>query len=482
MVGLIERITKRWGRGQAERWVVSKAATLPQSRQIVDPFEELYRLGRVIEPPYDPLRLLLLAETNEIHAAALAAVATDAAGRGWYFEADDDDADADVRDAAEARLDDLNPQMTFSELLYQVAFELRAVGWAAWEVVRGEDGQIGAVYPMPAHTVRLTKDPDVFIQIRGARTRYFKRFGLEAVVDGATGEYREDTDDPATELIFFARYNARTRYGVPDWIACVPAIAEYNAIRDYSIAWFESSGTVGRAVWLQTDSQAEAQQYVDYITQTLQNAVGRYHSTVVLGLPKSVNLNVEQLNAESREGSFLRRREDLIKAILMAHQVPPYRIGWAVMGSLGGSTASEMMDAYRHGVIEPLQTVLEDRLNKTLFGPQGLGLTAQGWRWRLEDLDDKETETELKIAIQGVQNAILSPNQARQRLGYEPEDDPAMDAYYLQGKPIAEPAAKTVEALIKDLRDALAVVMPHGAASAPARNGVVAAKPPAVGS
>lgn len=461
MASLIDRLFKR--EEPPRGWAVAKALAQPTSRQLPDPWDAMYESGAAITPPYDPLRLLMLAETNEVHAAALHVVATDVAGRGWYFEATNDEADSDVRDAAAKALEDLNPHLTWSELIYQAAWELRAVGWAAWEVVRGEDGRIGAVYPVPAHTLRLTRDPDIFVQHRAGRFRYFKRFGLDAAIDGRTGRAVDETDDPASEIIYFARYSPRTRYGVPDWIACAAAIAEYNAIRDYSLSWFESSGTVGRSIIVKAASRAEAEQYVSQITAELTNAIGRYHSTVVLGIPNNVDLEVERLSPDVQEGSFLRRREDLIKAILMAHSVPPYRVGWAVLGSLGGSAAQEMLQAYRHGVVEALQTVLEDRLNKTLFGQQGLDLTSKGWRWRLEDLDTQETETDLKVAVQGVDNAILTPNDARRLLGYEPGEDPALDTFYMKGQPIAEPTAKTVEGILKDLRDALAVVNEHGA-------------------
>lgn len=459
-VALLDRILKRETPHVAVKGVV---AAQPASQQLVDAFEELYSLGRVLQPPYDPLRLLVLAETNEVHSAALHAVATDAVGRGWKFAARHDEADPEERDAAASLLNELSPQYTFAELLYQAAWELLAVGWSAWEVVRDDAGRVAAIYPMPAHTLRLSRDPDVFVQHRGGRFRYFKRFGVEAALDPLTGQWAEAEQD-ASEVIYFSRYSPRTRYGVPHWISCLAAIAEYAAIRDYSIAFFESSGTVGRMLLVQTQSPEAAQRYVDEITQELQNAVTRYHSTLVLGLPAQVQTKVEQLNPDVREGSFLRRREELIKAILMAHNVPPYRVGWAVLGSLGGSAAREMLRAYRLGVVEPLQTILESRLAKTLFGPRGLAL--RDWEWRLEDLDWEETELSLEVAIRAVNAGLLSPNEGRVKLGLEPVEDPAMDAYYYQGTPVAEPQVRQAVDVIKELRDALRVAVQDVSAGA----------------
>ena len=205
-MGLFDWIRKAFVPEQElrEEIVVTATSAYP-SRQLADPFQDLYLQGDVLAPPYDPQQLVLLAETNEVHAAALEAVAADTVGQGWHWEATRQGADEAVRFAIEHQLDALNPEYTFSELLYQAAWELRAVGWSAWEVVRDEDGNVGAVYPIPAQTVRLTRDRNIFVQEVAGQFRYFKAFGIPDLVDGTTGKYVEETDDPATEIIFFSR-------------------------------------------------------------------------------------------------------------------------------------------------------------------------------------------------------------------------------------------------------------------------------------
>lgn len=657
-MGFWSRLLKRDNGDRTINIQVTSVGGIPPSRQISDPFEELYQIGKAIMPPYDPAQLVMLAETNEVHAAALEAVAADTVGQGWHWEAIRPGADEAYRDEIALVLDELNPEHTFAELLYQAAWELRAVGWSAWEVVRDEDGSIGAVYPIPAHTLRLTRDRNLFVQEVNGRFRYFKAFGLEATVDGETGEYTDDTDDPASEVIFFTRYHGRSRYGVPSWISCIPSIAEYNAIRDYSVAFFDSSGAVGRIVRLQAPATLPLEQYIDELKTELDNAIGQPRRTLVLGFPNDVSFAVDRLGPDVQEASFIRRREDLVKAILMAHSVPPYRIGWAVLGpmsrdtevftlqgwkpiadvavgepvltyqsashelqfqrveqthryfyeslvtlegptgiaihaspdhrmwvalndgpyqwmtagallelhvrhpdmvmrmkaaapparqdeatwrlilrhwhgiidmhredrpdliwiwtdrsntyrakdayqanlfqltalvagvassvsgnivrahdtdeilvtrvglvpyhddafcltvangalvyrraghvfiagnSLGGNAAREMIRAYRRGVIEPLQMVLENRINKTLFSGKGLQLVPAGWRWRLNNLDFQETELQLNIATRAIDRAIITPNEARATLGFRPIDDEALNTFYLAGKPI----------------------------------------------
>ena len=430
-MGFWERLFKRAPEGRFE---VRTAGETPPSRQLPDPFEELYSLGRAIPPPYDPAQLVFLAETNEVHAAALEAVAADTVGQGWGWEATRPGADESVRDDIATTMDEVNPELTFAELLYQAAWELRAVGWSAWEVVRDDDGHVGAVYPIPAHTLRLTRDRSIFVQELNGEFRYFKAFGVDAAIDGSTGEYDEDTEDPASEVILFTRYNGRSRYGIPSWISCVPSIVEYNAIRDYSVAFFDSSGAVGRILRLRAPATMPIEQYIDDLKTELDNAIGHPRKTLVLGFPTEVDFAIERLGPDVQEASFIRRREDLVKAILMAHSVPPYRIGWAVLGSLGGNAAREMLRAYRRGVIEPLQTVLENRINKTLLSGRGLGAVPSGWRWRLNNLDFQETELQLNVATRALDRAIITPNEARAALGFRPIDDAALNTFYLQGR------------------------------------------------
>jgi capsid portal protein len=333
-------------------------------------------------------------------------------------------------------------------MLAAAAWELEAIGWAAWEVVR-QHGKVAAVYPMPAHTVRATADPNRYVQIRGGLKREFALFGTEH-------------DEDMSEIIIFRTYTPRSPYyGLPRWISAIPAIAELTAIREYNVSWFASGGTADRVISVKAPSLAEARATAKEIQMALRDAAGRGHVSLVVATTNDAEVGVTFLAPEvgRREGQFLRRREDLVKEVLMAHGVPPYRIGWAEIGSLGGSAAREMLRAYRLGVIEPIQTILEARLNQTLFGKQGLDLRG---RWRLQDLDWEETELNLEIATKGVQYGILTPNEARQVLGREIADDDALDLYYMSQalQPVtAEQRVQDAIDVVKELRDALAAVL-----------------------
>lgn len=419
----------------------------PASRQIRDPFEPLYATGLAIEPPLPPEKLLVLAEENAIHAACIRAKADDAVGRGWRLVGDED---AESYEEVAEILEQITPDLTFAELLNQAAWELEAIGWAAWEVVR-QDGKIAAIYPMPAHTVRATKDPTIYLQIRGIEQREFVLFG-------------QPHDEDTSEIIFFRYYTPRSPYyGLPRWISAIPALAELTAIREYNISWFASGGMADRIITVTAPTTTEASKLAEEIRTALREATGRGHVSIILAASRDTDVGVRFLSSQGdrHEGQFTRRREDLVKEVLMAHGVPPYRIGWAEIGSLGGSAAREMLRAYRLGVIEPIQTILESRLNQTLFGPNGLNLKA---RWKLEDVDWEETELNLDLATKGIQYGILTPNEARQILGREVVDDEALDQYYLSQnlKPLGPRNVQEAVDVLREFKAALEAALRSG--------------------
>ncbi|MBJ8206526.1 phage portal protein, partial [Bacillus cereus] len=76
-------------------------------------------------------------------------------------------------------------------------------------------------------------------------------------------------------------------------------------------------------------------------------------------------------------------KQDSAMEICVAHRVPPYRIGWAMTGSLGQTTAKEMNEMYKRSIIEPGQEILEHRLNNQLFRVFAEILGGLDWHFKL---------------------------------------------------------------------------------------------------
>lgn len=455
-----------WGASPDPKVSIHKAAGSdpPPSRQLRDPFTTFYVQGIALEPPLPPDRLLNLTEESPLHSACLMAKATDACGRGWSFEpregkgADDEAIHSEVPEKLAAAMEDLTPDLTFTELLYQAAWEMDAIGWGVWEVVRinndgtpGKHGEVGAIYPIPSHTIRASLDPRKWVQIRAGRVRYFKKFGAECTINNETGEVSEwkgagkkkademDEAYVASELIIFKSYTPRSLwYGLPRWISCIATIAELAAIREFNVSWFASGGQVDYHIHFKAGSEEAAISIKDQADQQIRENAGRSHVKLFTAGDAETEVAVNKLGETLREGHFRFRRTDLIKEVLIGHNVPPYRIGWAETGSLGGSAADEMLGAYRLGAIKPIQQVIEDRLRVTLFDPK-IGIKTDEFRFKLNDLELEDLAGELKLAQAGVESGFVTPNQAREQVGLEPDEDrPEMNEYYYRGTKLGE--------------------------------------------
>lgn len=481
----------------------TKQAGIPKSTQVRDPFAGLYAEGVALQPPLPPEKLLQLAEENSVHGACLQVKAIDAAGRGWTWEADNEDEATDDMQDAEAsnekdtptlineRLEAITPDYTFSEMLVAAAWEQEAVGWAAWEILRGDDDKIAAIYPIPAQTIRATPNDDVYVQIRGGRMRYFVKFGSGLVVGRTSGKaltgqqsaqdrnrntsespvapgqerpaqernsprsINTSGDEPAAEVLIFKSYSPRSiYYGIPKWIDIVPTLAELTAIREFNVGWFSSGGQQDRSIHVTAKDLGAAKAVADEMQKQMEAFQGVGHTTLTTYGTEDVDVKIQQLDQQTREGHFRLRRGDLIKEVLMGHNVPPYRIGWAELGSLGGSAAGEMLDAYRFGSVKPIQVLLEDRLKQTIFGEKGLDI--RGFTFKLNELEFDEFAAEAEGVVKLIEHAVLSPNEARQRLGEEPDPDDAMNLKYMAGQPLSQTGqANSAADVIAQLTEAL---------------------------
>lgn len=417
--------------------------------------------GLAVAPPLEPEGLLHLAERNAIHASCMAAKTVDSVGHGWTLNSMRGDAETDVQReilALTALLEDITPEFTFAELLQQARWEAEAVGWSAWEVARENDeadGDIIGLFPLPIHTLRASRldghKRGLYVQLVGTETRYFVEFNSGIEVDHMTGrpQSRGRAMKLARELIVFRPYSYASRhYGIPSWISCTPTIAELAAIREYNLAYFDSAGLADALVHVNAGSEGEAKRIAEDIKDRIDAASGQGHYMVITWgdeISKVQHVPLGKNVGQSREGHFLGRKEDLTKEVLIAHQVPPYRVGWAELGSLGGSAAREMLRAYREGAIEPWQIIFESRLAKTLFGPRGINLEKRGLRWALKDLDWDQMEFDLSMAAESIRLAIITPNEGRQVLGMPKKDDPMLDKHYMNGVPVDQLEVNTQE-------------------------------------
>lgn len=419
----------------AEKHVLKKAITLQAksrkqaggSKQIPpDPFGRLYSEYGLVKPPYDFNHLMELKESNPIHAACIEAKADDIAGLGWQWVTDDNKKGNDSkRDAVESVLSNCNPEFTFREILRAVWEDYETIGWGVMEIVTDGKGQVAEVYHMPGATVRAHKDGVLFAQYREGIVRFFKRYGDENNYDMDNGNKANNIEEnkQAGSVIVIRKAGGRSSYyGIPTYIASLGALVGSIQARDFNIDYFTSGGMPDSLLIVAGGDVAPevSDTLKGFFNHEAKNA-GR-SKLAILPVPaesEGVQVKVEKLTPEVKDASFRLYKQDNALEICVAHRVPPYRIGWPITGSLGGSTSEEMNEFYKASVVEPGQATLEHRLNTFLFAPFEMG----EWKWKLKQIDTTDRGKDLEYATKGVAGGLMTVDEGRKEIGMEPVED-----------------------------------------------------------
>lgn len=411
-----------------------------------DKFEGHYGERGIVEPIYNLEALAELLEMNAFHYRAVKTKARDVAGLGWYLEPLEavDNPSEQEKEKAEYFLNNPNPRLTLSEVNDRMMVDFEATGNGYLEIIRdGED--ITSIEHIPSHTMRIHEDMDRFIQVRGNRKVWFKRFELDEDVDVYTGDYHEagslSDERKANEVLHIKNYTSRSDYyGVPDIMASLGAVLGERERQEYNISFFDNHAIPAYAV---TVSGAELDEETEnQIKKFFQNDVKKNnHSTLVLTAKKPegdysedpVEFKFEALSTDTKEASFRMFRQDNRDEILSAHGVPPYRAGVTVEGQLGGSSAGESTEIYKQSIILPKQEMLENRINRFLLKD---GLDINDWHFKFKQIDTRDVDKEVERLDRLFDMGALSPNMILEEMGYEKVDNPNMDRHFVRGNPI----------------------------------------------
>ena len=455
--------------------ILEQYAVKSDSKQIpVDQFSSSYTQG-LVQPLYNPEALANLLELNTYHYRACKTKARDTAGLGWLIRPLVDEQSQEQYKKLDSFFSDMGE--TVSKVFDKIMMDYEATGYGCAEMTRvnyDPNGEPANLVHMPAHTVRVHKDGNRFVQIRGNRRRWFKRVGYEYDVHCDTGEVKElgtiPPDKRATEVLWFVNYTPRSDYyGLPDVIPSLGAIHGDLARRDYNIAFFDNYGVPAYAVFVTgnfdpgevgEDGRSEFERSIEEHFSELSN---NPHSTLIMTVPTmdgtgEVSIEFKPLSNDIKEASFRLYRQDNKDEVLAAHGVPPYRMGIAEAGSLGGNIAKESTEIYKRSVIEPRQEMLEAAINKYILWD---GFEAYDWEFKFAEIDTEDEQHDLNMASQLFDKAAMTPNQMiryfGERFGLETVDHPAMDAHYLDGKPITleVDVAPEIEATLMSLQERL---------------------------
>lgn len=405
-----------------------KSEHIESKQMVVDPFANLYGDRGLVKPIYSLELLLALKESNPIHSACIGAKVADIAGIGGYFSPIEEKRKNDKQyEQLESFMKYCNPEMTYNEILRAVWDDYETLGWGIIEVVRDGKGLPSEIYHMPAHTVRAHKDGIRFAQSMNEEFRWFKKFGYKkdfALETGnPLGEGASD-DSKAGEVIVIRRFGSRSSYyGIPDYISSLGSIVGSQAVRDYNIEYF-SGKTIPDAM-LFLEGVDEVAPHVDQELKAFfaSEVKGTHHKLAIVPVPEGAKAKLEKVTPEIKEASFRLYRQDNAIEICVAHRVPPYRIGWAITGSLGGTSAEEMNEMYKRSVIVPGQEILEHRLNVQLFRAFEEFIGKLDYEFKMNEIDIEDRMSDLDYAVKGYKEGLFKKNESRQIVGYDALDE-----------------------------------------------------------
>lgn len=405
-----------------------------EDSRISDEFKATY--DEVLAPPMDPGILSGLLMANTYHCRAVKVKARDTAGLGWTLNQRIDNPSEAEKETLEAFFTEPNEDINC--VLDKIMTDYETFGYSFMEVIReGYDTnkQIVSYKHAPAFSMRLAKDKKRYVQILTNSKVWFKKFGEEEHINIDTGKFSSELDvkKRGSEIIMFKNYfpsEDAWNYGMPDVLPVIGVISGDLSRREYNTAFFENYGVPAYAVFITGnydpgDEDAHGRTDLENtIEEHFQEFQKNPHSTLIMSIPSDKNdvtIDFKPIAMEVKEASFRLYRQDNRDEVLAAHGVPPYRLGIAETGKLGGSTAEESTKIYKMSVIEPRQSMVEAVMNRILND-----LEIKTWLFKLAEIDlTNEAHDMLMLKDMFLMGAVDSNTIARHfsRFGSEEFDE-----------------------------------------------------------
>jgi PBSX family phage portal protein len=406
---------------------------------------ELGSLGLVARP-YDPSKFLEVVESNVYADRCVRQTAQDATGTDWNIikEVDKDESPAEQKILNEFLYNANSEGESLLDVFEKAIIDLKSIGWMTLEVAPRPGGLL-EVYHVPAHTIYVHKNKEKFCQIRDIRRAWFKRFGSKDDITRSSGELIKAStppDDIADSMIYYRSYYPKSDYyGVPPFIGALGSILGLIAARDYNLSFFQNYGMPLGFIILQGDWEENSDQALKTYLTAEHGGVVNANKAAVIKVASGSSLQWIPISAEAKEGQFRVYIKMLRDEVLSAYAMPPYRIGIAETGALGGSTAIESTKIYYQSVIRPLQRVIE-----TITGQLIKAMGISSYYVELMPADVRNLESVAEIYGRFIDRGVMSPNEVRDKLDLG-DPYPGGDSHYISASflPVDAPVEKEAE-------------------------------------
>jgi len=375
----------------------------------------------IVTPPYEMLNLTRLPLVNTFHNKCINVKATDVVGKGYSIKLIEGMAKSDKQEnmLKEFIKKAPEPGHTFGQTVKNWVVDRLTTGNGGIEIARDVKKVPSLFAHMPFYTLQVHEDCQRWCHLVENEEVWFKRFGVEQDYNKKDGEKMSgfNRDESAHELLLLQNYTSLSSYyGIPEAISAIGAIMGNKYESDYNLQFFQNNA-IPRYVIIVRGARLDSplkKKIKDYFTREIKKNA---HSTLFMELPSTdinlpkVEVEFQALDIKDKDASFRLYRKNMIEEVLVANGVPAYKLGLAVVGTLGGNLGEELIDNYVFGEVEPLQTEIEDLIYMVTseFAPN--------YMIRFNDLDIKNEERLAKINTQYVKGSIMSLNEAREQTG-----------------------------------------------------------------
>jgi PBSX family phage portal protein len=319
-------------------------------------------------PPFEPLVLLELVQTNNTLNQCIEAMEVNVDGTGFDIVPFDKNTEIDPDEEARAYafLDQPYPGESLVSIRRKLRREIESVGYGYLEVLRNMKGDIVAFRNIQTHNVRMVKldepvliqttvnrngeDVDLEMWVRERRFAqrvalktlvYYREFGTTRQVDRNNGKWETEStqiewQNRGTELLMFGvNPDVRTPYSLPRWINQLPSVVGSRKAEEQNLQFLDSGGMPPAIIFVQGGTLAKdtSDQLKAYLSGQNKN---KYRAVVVeaqsasgsLDSAGNVKVTVERFgSAKANDAMYLQYDERTEKHVRAGFRLPPLFLG-----------------------------------------------------------------------------------------------------------------------------------------------------------
>ena len=408
----------------------------------IDDFGESYSSGRVYRPSLLFRNLKSFSLENPFHEMCIKQIAQDCCG-DWSIEQLDKNGDSipsyeRKKQKKDGILNDFfencnsNPLETFTDLSRNLMIDYLTFGWCTTELTRTKNKLPSKLYHTPCETLRISRDLSDYIntdekfmvQIVNRHERIFKIFNRDpftVVTEPHTGNWM-------TEILYMRNYHVDGgKYGIPDWFPALKALLGYDKVAEYNITFFDNEAVPRFAVVvtggkLDNDTKKTIQNYFKKDLKGVKNS----NKTLVLTGPKGIDIKLQPLGTDNKDGSFRFYKKDNRDEIITSHRLPHHRLQVLDAGNSGTispGTVFNLDKIYKYSVVIPLQIKLSNMLNNII--KYGFGIDDRKLVYKDLDIGEDSDQATIKKTIAAAHEkyyaiGAMTPNQIMQDLKLTP--------------------------------------------------------------